>query len=606
MIESPRAGDGTFEGATRTRCSAPPRPPLRPDMTVRQVAADYPASREVFRRHGEPERPSARFGHLEPLDRFAQRHGVPLDALLAELSQAAGVEVSRDDDFAGRAHRPFVGAALAVTLSLGAGWGTLLLVEVGRRGSLAAIPAAQVVAHGEAQFWGFVAPFIIGVAASFLPRTTARPRPHHAPLDLLLGALVAGVLGGFIWSLAPRRWLWLGFASGAALILAALGFLALAVQQLAGKLRAPWARFVLAAAAWMIVWAVVDLMLRGRAGTAGPGNYTESARGLLMELALFGFALNAAYGFGQRLLPGMLGGGSPRRGAVEATFALHNAGVLTLVVSHVRWPGLCGALGAAAIVAGAGAWAIGLQGFRRKRRSAPRPEAGPVFLARYIQLALFWLLAGLVLLVAGEFTAAVRGVALPRAYLGATRHALTVGFLTTLILGVGQRLLPILSHDLLAWPRLVVPIFVLIAAGNALRVAAELATLVWPIAFRVLPASAVLELTALALFAANVFRTLWPRPDPLLRTGRVTLTTRVAVLLAEHPWLEDHLVAWGLSYIGRVRSVPAELTLGSLAAGEGLVTEAIVAQINALLAARATSAGGSIGADATAPGRSSS
>jgi len=59
--------------------------------------------------------------------------------------------------------------------------------------------------------------------------------------------------------------------------------------------------------------------------------------------------------------------------------------------------------------------------------------------------------------------------------------------------------------------------------------------------------------------------------------------TRVAVLLAEHPWLEDHLVAWGLRYIGRVRSVPAELTLGSLAAGEGLDPEATVARINVLL-----------------------
>ncbi len=604
MSEAPRAGDGTFDGATPTGGSAPPGPPLRPDKTVRQVAADFPASREVFGRYGEPERPSAKFGHLEPLARFAQRHSIPLDTLLAELSGAAGVEIGRDDP-PGRAHRPFVAVALAVTLSLGAGWGTLLLVEVGRRGSLAAIPAASVVAHGEAQFWGFVAPFIVGVAASFLPRTTARPRPHRVLLALLPGALLAGVLGEFAWSLAPRRWLWLGLAGGFGLIMAALGFLALVAQQLAGKLRSPWARFVLAAAAWMIVWAVVDLVLRGRAGPAGPGNYTESARGLLLELALFGFAMNAVYGFGLRLLPGMLGAGAPRRGAVEAIFGLHNLGVLALVVSHVRSLGLGAALGAGAIAAAAWAWAIGLGSFRRKQRSAPRPEAGPVFLARYIQLALFWLLAGLALLAAGQLVAAVRGVAPPRAYLGATRHALTVGFLTTLILGVGQRLLPILGHDLLAWPRLVVPIFVLIAAGNALRVALELATLAWPIAFRILPASAILELSALALFTANVFRTLWPRPDPLLRTGQVTRTTRAAVLLAEHPWVEDHLVNWGLRYIGRVRSVPAELTLGSLAVGEGFDAEAIVVQINALLAAQATSAGRPIRFAPTVPGRSS-
>jgi hypothetical protein len=254
----------------------------------------------------------------------------------------------------------------------------------------------------------------------------------------------------------------------------------------------------------------------------------------------------------------MLGAGAPRRGAAEATFGLHNVGVLALLASQAHWPDLWATIGAAALAAGAGPWVIGLQSFRGKPRSAPRPEAGPPFLSRYIQLALFWLLIGLALLAAGQLVALIRGIAPPRAYLGATRHALTVGFLTTLILGVGQRLLPILGHDLLAWPRLVVPIFALIAAGNALRVATELATLTWPIAFRILPASAVLELVALALFAANAFRTLWPRRDPLLRTGRATAMTRVAILLAEHPWLEDHLIAWGLRYIGRVRSVPAE------------------------------------------------
>jgi hypothetical protein len=102
-------------------------------------------------------------------------------------------------------------------------------------------------------------------------------------------------------------------------------------------------------------------------------------------------------------------------------------------------------------------------------------------------------------------------------------------------------------------------------------------------AFALMPISAVLELSALALFAANALRTLWPPPNPLLRTGQVRPTTSVAVLLAEYPWLEDHLFAWGLAYVGRVRSVPQELTLGTLAASEGKVSEEILARINDLL-----------------------
>jgi hypothetical protein len=577
------------------------RPPIRPEMTVRQVAADYPGCREVFRRHGESEGRPTRFGHLEPLDRFARRHGVPLDALLAELSSAAGVPVDCDSAAARRSHRPFVAAALVLTLSLGAGWGTLLLARIGRQGTFALIPAAQVVAHGEAQLWGFVALFVLGIAVSYLPVATAQPRPGRWLVHSLLASILTGVLGGFAWSLAPEHWGWLGPASGSALVLAALGFLRLVLPQLAGKRRTSWARFIMASAFWMAVWAVADLVLRSNTGPSGPAAYSVQARRLLMELALFGFALNAIYGFGQKLLPGLLGGGSPRRGVIEATFGLHNAGVLALALSYAGRPGLFAALGSAAIAAGAVAWALGLHGFRRGYRSRPRPEAGPTFLARFIQLAFVWLLVGLALLLAGNLSTAIRGVAPPPAYLGATRHALTVGFLTTLILGVGQRLLPILNHDLLAWPRLVVPTFGLIALGNALRVATELATLAWPRAFRILPVSAILEFAALALFAANLLRTLWPRPDPLLRTGRATSETRVAVLLAEHPWLEDRLVAWGLRYLGRVRSVPAELTLGSLAAGEGLDPGATVGRVNALLGGHATS-GRHAEPDATALG----
>src|SRR5262249_47760410 len=103
------------------------------------------------------------------------------------------------------------------------------------------------------------------------------------------------------------------------------------------------------------------------------------------------------------------------------------------------------------------------------------------------------------------------------------------------------------------------------------------------VAFALMPLSAVLELSALALFTANALRTLWPGPDPLLRTGRVAPSTSVAVLLAEHPWLEDRLFACGLAYVGRVRSVPRELTLGTLAASEGKYPEEIIARINDLL-----------------------
>lgn len=95
-----------------------------------------------------------------------------------------------------------------------------------------------------------------------------------------------------------------------------------------------------------------------------------------------------------------------------------------------------------------------------------------------------------------------------------------------------------------------------------------------------MPYSAVFELAALALFTANALRVLWPAPDPVLRTGQAARSTCVAVLLAEYPWLEDHLAGWGVGYVSRARSVPRELTLGTLAESEGLDPEKLVTRIN--------------------------
>jgi len=559
------------------------RSPLRPDMTVRQVAADYPGCQEVLRRYGESERESAKFGHLEPLGHFARRHGLDSDQLLAELAAAAGVEVDRQAQQTQAVHRPFLVSALAITLTLGAGWGAWLLWEIGRAGQFAAVPASHVVAHGAAQLWGFIAFFVIGIALRYLPMSVGGPPLRPFFCHLLLAALLTGVVGGFFWSLGPERAGWLGPLSGSALGIAALVFLIFLYHQLAGKLHFTWARLILAAGIWMTIWAGVTLVLRYRENATGPGSYSESLRQLLMELAIFGFTLNAIYGFGQRLLPGIAGSATPHKSVIEWTFWLHNMGVLlALPASFARLAGL-EALAAAMLTAAALAYVIGMRGFLRVRRSTPRPEVGEALLVRYVPLAFFWLLTAMALLVAGDCYAVVGSQSLPHPYLGAIRHALTVGFMTTLILGVAQRLVPILEHTLLAWPRLVAPIFVLIATGNLLRVSTEMATLFAAPAFVLMPFSALLELAALALFAANIVRTFWPPLDPLLRTGQATLRTPVALLLAEYPWLEDQLLGWGFGYVGRVRSVPRELTLGTLARSEGKEPEEILARINDLL-----------------------
>jgi len=93
---------------------------------------------------------------------------------------------------------------------------------------------------------------------------------------------------------------------------------------------------------------------------------------------------------------------------------------------------------------------------------------------------------------------------------GASRHALTVGFVGIMVLAVGQRILPAFAGMRLLWsPRLMFVGLFLLAVGCTLRVSCEVLAYQgyagW--AWHVLPASALVELTALSVFTTNMLCT---------------------------------------------------------------------------------------------------
>lgn len=560
------------------------RQSIRPEMTVRQIAADFPASQDIFRSYGEVDAPPARFGHLEPLTHFARRRGISLDTLLAALAAATSARVDRYGQLADKIHHGFIVSALVLTLTLGAGWGAWLLWQIGTRGQFSAAPSAQVIAHGEAQLWGFIVLFVIGIALRTALQRVARHRLGVWICRCLFALALAGIGGSMLWSVAPARFTWAGITSSLLLCLMSLVVWILQIALLLAKWRATWARALVASGLWLVVWAIVTALFRWQAGAAGPGVYSSGQRFLLIELAIFGFAMNSIFGFGQMLLPGLLRIGKVRDGALELAHWMHNAGAIILCLGTWRGAGNIGAvIGSGLLGGGAVLFAVGIRWFVGRRRKSQRDEQGQAPLDLYPLLAFFWLLASLALLTIGLAYESALASPLPHAYIGAVRHALTVGFMTTLILGVGQRLVPILDHTVLPMPRLTVAILVLIGIGNLLRVASELAILLTPAAFLVMPYSALLEWSALLLFAINVTATMFHR-DQLLRQGRVSQRSSVAVLLAEHPWIEDRLRRGGTRYLERTRSVPDELTIGSFAQSEGYDPNEFVSRINTWLA----------------------
>ena len=113
--------------------------------------------------------------------------------------------------------------------------------------------------------------------------------------------------------------------------------------------------------------------------------------------------------------------------------------------------------------------------------------------------------------------ASVSGLPWPRTRtgFGAPRHALTVGFLAMMVFAIGQRVLPAFSGmRLLFSTKLMFVAMALLTVGCALRVSSEIlayqglagSAWVW------LPVSPVTEMTAVTVFAANLFVTFAQHP----------------------------------------------------------------------------------------------
>jgi uncharacterized protein involved in response to NO len=122
----------------------------------------------------------------------------------------------------------------------------------------------------------------------------------------------------------------------------------------------------------------------------------------------------------------------------------------------------------------------------------------------FIRLAYVWAIiaAGL-----GIWAAAVAN---SHGIWGASRHALTVGFLATMVFAIGQRVLPAFAGmRLLFSTRLMFGALSLLGVGCLLRVSSEILAYQEFLrsAWSWLPVSAVIEMTAVTVFALNLLVT---------------------------------------------------------------------------------------------------
>jgi hypothetical protein len=467
-------------------------------------------------------------GPHESLAFFAHAHDVPLEPLLQELraglerAPAAPAEETSAPRPSDAIYRPFFKAGIVIVLTLGAAWGAYLLLRISLTGRFAAAGLHEVNAHGHAQIFGWVGLFVMGFAYQAFPRfkhsSLAFPRLAWASLGLMLAGLIGRSVGEPLASSLP----WAGPVAVAAVWLEVaavglFGWVVVATWRAAGKGLAFYDHYILASLGWFFVQAVAEAVYLAATLAASRGELlalVAAWQGAIRDAQIHGFALLMILGVSQRVLHHFYGFPAASRRLSLAALACLNlavtgeiAGLILTRSASCAWAGLWYA---SALLLTGTVVAL-LWNWRVLGRAAEADRS-----LKFLRAAYAWLLISLgmlVLLPAYQFVllpqlapaSEAAALGFSHAYYGATRHAITVGFISLMIVGVASRVVPTLNgvpiHRLTPlWGP-----FLLLNAGCALRVVTQTWTDFTPHAFPVAGVSGLLEVSGLALWEVHLW-----------------------------------------------------------------------------------------------------
>jgi hypothetical protein len=227
-------------------------------------------------------------------------------------------------------------------------------------------------------------------------------------------------------------------------------------------------------------------------GPAFPPNFDQR----FLIVAAWGFMVPFVWGFNAKWLPVFLGTRLPHNRMLGAAIAVQVTGIGLALAGFFRVT--------TALLLGSSLLAmIALRIFAQPEKAAKTKGIHSSF-PFFVRSAYIWLLvaAGLGIWAANATD--------PAGIWGASRHALTAGFVAMMVFCIGQRVLPAFSGmRLLFSPRLMFVGLLFLSLGCTVRVGAEVLAYqeILPAVWAWLPYSAILELAAVTGLAVNLVAT---------------------------------------------------------------------------------------------------
>jgi uncharacterized protein involved in response to NO len=424
------------------------------------------------------------------------------------LSPTQLFEITRArEEASSRLLMAFVTTGLIFLVFPGTFLGVWNLLQISGRESVASISPAWLQAHGHAQVFGWVGSFILGIGFYSIPKMRGGVKSSLAASWACWAMWTSGA--ALRWAANIYLWEWrIVLPSSACLELAAFLIFFRSVSQHkshdSGKKELdPWIWVVVSASLGLL--SVLATNLAGCFYVAFRGTTPAFPHVLdqrYLALMAWGFLVPFVWGFSAKWMTVFLGLKPLRANWLLAAVIVNLTG---LGLTVAGW----GSIGSWLFLIGAATVIVALRMFEPSEQEAKIRgvhSSFPVF----VRMAYAWLLVAAALGIAATRWDTSGGI------WGASRHALTVGFISVTILSVGQRILPAFAGMRMLWStKLMFVGLAFVTVGCTLRVSCEVIAYqgyaVW--AWSVLPTSALCELTGLTVYAINILGTFILEPS---------------------------------------------------------------------------------------------
>ena len=415
----------------------------------------------------------------------------------------------------------FIISGLFFMLFPGTFLGVWNLLQISGRESIASISPAWLQAHGHAQVFGWVGSFILGIGFYSIPKLRGGSKTPFAAAWFCWTAWTIGV--GLRWwaNVYLLHWrMLLPVSAMLELVAFLIFFRAVSGHRGEGAAKQKLDRWI-----WIVASASTGLLLVLLTNLAGcfyaalrlaTPAFPHSFDQRYLALMAWCFLVPFVWGFSAKWVPVFLGLKPPRVRLLLTAVAANVAGLIFVLLGH-PFPGSLW------FASGAVVSAIAIRTFEPSG-SEPKTRGVHSSFPFFLRSAYGWLLIAAGLGVAASLWDTSGGI------WGASRHALTVGFISVMILCVGQRVLPAFAGMRTLWStKLMFLALLLLSVGCGARVTSEVLAYQnyanW--AWHILPLSALLELAALAIFAINMVGTFLLQPTHSIREPMITSIAEV-------------------------------------------------------------------------------